>query len=162
MFRNITLGWKKVLAISIIAVFIGVSGYGLVTYLSHETSRTIQLDDGQQLLAVLQHQAVPLESTSIESAGLLYLISGVVNDVTPAYNANQQGISFHLIDGQGNLLPPQFMLYDSSTSIVHLDSQGESQASIKDIRQGDAVKVNYYVDLKSGESLVTKIALLTW
>lgn len=153
---------RIVLIVSIVIVFVCVS---VILWYAGSTLWTRDQDSSsqskQKLSSIIEGQTVAIDSPEVLSAGLIYLIQGVVHEMTPAFNnSDQSGVAFRLLDAKGVPMAPQFVVYEERTTLVTVNSQGEEKITIKSIENGDPVQVNYYVDLKTGTAVVTKLAAL--
>lgn len=102
------------------------------------------------------------KSSGVRTAGLVYLLNGVVGDISFTSKDNKDGYEIKLLRSNGLETPMKFFARDDSATIVQLDKDGkESKYSLSGIKKGDSIFLNYYIDLRKDpqEPQVTKVAV---
>lgn len=103
------------------------------------------------------------QSGAVQSAGLLYLLKGVVEEIKPASKERLSGYEILLRSPQGPNLEKRLFVSSQSATVVKLDNQNkETKYPLENIKPKDFININYYLDLKdkNKEGQVTKLIIM--
>lgn len=103
------------------------------------------------------------QSGAVQSAGLLYLLKGVIEQIKPAVKDSLSGYEILLRSPQGPLLEKRLFVSSQSATIVKLDNQNmETKYPLEKIQPKDFVNVNYFLNLKDKnmDGQITKLIIM--
>ncbi len=105
---------------------------------------------------------IATDSSSVKSLYVVYLLSGVVENITPITKNNKSGYEIQMLSPSGPLIAQKFFVSDKATNIVLLDNKGqETKSQLSSFKKGDSIQLNFQIDIKKGSEIqVTKIVLL--
>lgn len=127
---------------------------------------TISTKPNSSIPAVLPNLTVslpiPTTSSSVKSLYIVYLLNGVVDNITPITKSGKSGYEIQISSPTGPLVNQKFFVNDQTTNIVRLDKQGkETKYQLSAIQKGDSIQLNYQLDIKKqSEAQITKITVL--
>lgn len=128
-----------------VGVMVFVLGLLIGQLLQKKTSPSLSMPD------------INLSSPSVKSAGILYLVSGTINKVTPASTGE---IEVEILDSKGSLVAQKFTISNSSSNIVRSKDSKEERITTKEIKNGQSILLNYYIDLKTNQGQVSKVVII--
>lgn len=100
---------------------------------------------------------IATDSSAVKSLYIFYLLSGIVNSITPSQN----GYEIQISSPTGPLVNQKFFA-DKTTNVVRLSSKGvETKYSLSDLKESDPIQLNFQMEIKKNSNIqVTKIAVL--
>ncbi len=108
--------------------------------------------------------SLPIETSSsaVKSLYAVYLLSGVIDSITPVINNNKNGYEIQISSPTGPLVDQKFFANNQTTNVVSLDKQNkETKYQLSMLKKGDPIQINYQLNIKkSSEAQVTKIMVL--
>lgn len=102
------------------------------------------------------------KNSSVNTAGVLYLLSGVIEQANPIGQGGKEGVEIELRTPTGPVLQKKFFVIPNSATVVYVGQDGaESKYDLYSLQKGQSVKLNFYLDLlaKDRSGQVTKIAV---
>lgn len=172
--RNLTS--KIVLAIAslifgfILGAIIVQSGTN-IPFLPFKAPTKENLSTNTQKIDILNLSSLPFDVklANIRAAGILYLVQGIITSMGPTKVDNLQGVQIQLTAPTGQHIAKNFFVPTQGINIVKISNvdasnttsvSQENQYSLSQVKVGDQVLINYYVDLKASKEQVTKVFVI--
>lgn len=143
-----------------------LAGYFLSKFNNHKNQpAAIPNKSNQSIPAVTTalNISLPIETTSssVKSLYVVYLLSGIIDSITPVTNTNKNGYEIQISSPTGPLVNQKFFVSDQA-NIVRLDNKSkEIKYQLSNLKKGDSIQLNYQLDIKKQSAAqVTKIIVL--